>query len=167
MGRCKLPQTYCMIILYVACMCAPSLYHNLLVQFTCWPNKASPTIHQAIGDSPTARPVLDCLLASTSESFRESIVGGIRLSSSCLCPVSRSHSWNLISTNSLNCCFCSLQNTKENSVRREQPKERNYGAEKRIWLNIAIKKQIQTTLVLITQHPMMNFLLIPLLSGSW
>lgn len=107
------------------------------------PHKTNPTIQQAIGDCPTARPFLKCLVslswcvsvAGPSESFKEAIVGGMRLSSSCLCPVSRSHSWNLTSTSSWNCRFCSLENMNEKSVTTEkqtkQKKEVNYRAGKR------------------------------------
>lgn len=48
-------------------------------------------------------------VAAPSEFFWELARLGIRLSSSCRWPVSKSHSWNFNSTNSWNCCFCSLQ----------------------------------------------------------
>lgn len=102
---------------YVTCMCKRPCCLNLQVQLFCWQKKANSKIQHAMDDCPTACPVLICLgsftwlvsAAAPSESFTEAIVGGIRLSSSCLWPVSRSHSWNFISTNSWNCCFCSLE----------------------------------------------------------
>ncbi|TNN79033.1 hypothetical protein EYF80_010712 [Liparis tanakae] len=88
----------------------------------------SDSIQQAIGDGPAARPFLIGLASGTRgasaaagplESLKDAIAGGMRLSSSCLWPVSRSHSWNLTSTNSWNWRFCSLERTRTHTHTHE------------------------------------------------